>query len=141
MITNERQYRIAKARVAGADRAITEEEAKHAGKPPIVREAFVGSLRGNLQQLLAEIDEYEQLRSGSVELRASGLSELPQLLIKARVAHGWTQRRLAERLRVPEQQVQRWEAHEYHGVGIERLAEISDALGVTVEERFVATAI
>jgi transcriptional regulator with XRE-family HTH domain len=53
---------------------------------------------------------------------------------------GWTQRRLAERLRVPEQQVQRWEAHEYHGVGIERLAEISDALGVTVEERFVATA-
>ncbi len=50
------------------------------------------------------------------------------------IAARLTQRELAERLGVPEQQVQRWEANGYAGVGIERLQEIADALKLRVLE-------
>jgi HTH-type transcriptional regulator / antitoxin HipB len=53
---------------------------------------------------------------------------------EARIAARLTQRELAERLGVPEQQVQRWEANSYAGVAIERLQEIADALQLQVLE-------
>ena len=43
-------------------------------------------------------------------------------------------RELAQRLGVPEQQVQRWEANSYSGVAIDRLQEIADALQLRVLE-------
>ncbi len=55
-------------------------------------------------------------------------------MIEARIAARLTQRELAERLGVPEQQVQRWEANSYVGVAIERLQEIADALQLQVHE-------
>jgi len=45
-----------------------------------------------------------------------------------------TQRALAERLGVAEQQVQRWEATNYAGVGLERLQDIADALDTRIRE-------
>ena len=59
---------------------------------------------------------------------------LPIALIEARIAAPLTQRELAEQLGVPEQQVQRWEANSYAGVGIDRLQEITDALKLEVVE-------
>ena len=52
----------------------------------------------------------------------------------ARIAARLTQKALAERLGLQEQQVQRWEASLYSGVGVERLQEIIDALGMGVRE-------
>jgi hypothetical protein len=55
---------------------------------------------------------------------------------------GLSQRELAERLAVPEQQVQRWEANSYSGVSVDRIQDIADALGLrlveTVEYRVCA---
>jgi transcriptional regulator with XRE-family HTH domain len=45
-----------------------------------------------------------------------------------------TQRQLAGLLGVSEQQVQRWEENDYHGVGYERLDEIARALTVKVHQ-------
>ena len=59
---------------------------------------------------------------------------MPIALIEARIAARLTQRELAERLGVPEQQVQRWEANSYSGVAIERLQEIADALQLQMLE-------
>jgi HTH-type transcriptional regulator/antitoxin HipB len=39
-----------------------------------------------------------------------------------------------ERIGVAEQQVQRWEANDYSGVGLDRLQSIADALGVQIHE-------
>jgi hypothetical protein len=35
---------------------------------------------------------------------------------------------------VAEQQIQRWEAHDYAGVNLERLQNIADALGIDIHE-------
>jgi transcriptional regulator with XRE-family HTH domain len=40
-----------------------------------------------------------------------------------------TQRELANRLKVDESQISRWERNEYHGITIEKAAAVLDALG------------
>ena len=52
----------------------------------------------------------------------------------ARIARGWTQRRLAEELGIAEQQVQRYEATGYSSASLARFADIAEALGVTITE-------
>ena len=55
---------------------------------------------------------------------------LPDLLVKARIVEGLTQRQLAERLGVAEEAVQRDEAGGYARAGLDRLARVAAALGV-----------
>ena len=66
--------------------------------------------------------------------KARSLRELPIVLIEGRIAAGLTQRELAERLGLPEQQIQRYEATLYGGVSLERLQEVADVLGIEIEE-------
>lgn len=66
---------------------------------------------------------------------ASSIEELVTLLVKARVARGWTQRRLADVLGVAEQQVQRYESTGYRSASLARICEIAAALDVTITER------
>ena len=47
-----------------------------------------------------------------------------------------TQKELAERLSLAEQQVQRYEATLYRGVAAERLQQLADALRLRVRETF-----
>ena len=47
----------------------------------------------------------------------------PTALIEARIAAKLTQRQLAKRIGVAEQQIQRWEANGYSGVNLTRLQE------------------
>jgi HTH-type transcriptional regulator/antitoxin HigA len=62
------------------------------------------------------------------------LKELSTVLVKARVARGWTQRQLAEALGMAEQQIQRYEANDYRSTSLARLCDIANALGVTVAQ-------
>jgi DNA-binding XRE family transcriptional regulator len=89
--------------------------------------------------LREQVLEYEHLRAGRVKQRTLGsLTELPKAPIEARIAAHVTQKGLADRLGVAEQQVQRWEASEYAGVSVQRMQQIADALGasITVKMRF-----
>ncbi|MCE7885255.1 MAG: XRE family transcriptional regulator [Actinobacteria bacterium ATB1] len=54
--------------------------------------------------------------------------------IKARIARGWTQRDLAERLGVAEQQIQRYESTQYTSASLARLSDIAKALDIDVRE-------
>ncbi len=137
MIANERQYRIARAELRRFEEAI---EAHRQGTPgkyvdPRVYEAMGSSLHSEAEDLRAQIQRYEDLRDGRVDrLEIEGLRELPVALIEARIAAGLTQKALAKRLRLREQQIQRWEASLYSGVGVERLQEIVDALDMGIRE-------
>ncbi|MDP9441305.1 MAG: helix-turn-helix domain-containing protein, partial [Actinomycetota bacterium] len=92
-------------------------------------------MRSQADDLRAELDEYERLRSGAVStFEASSLADLATLLIKVRIARGWSQRQLADLLGVAEQQVQRYEATGYRSASLARICDVAAALGVTITE-------
>lgn len=134
MITNERQYRITKAELRRFEDAVGK-YTPGPGVDPGMKGVMDDALRSEVEVLSAQIKRYEDLRDGRVSQRQiDGLRDLPTALIEARIVTGLTQRALADRLGVPEQQVQRWEANLYSGVGVVRLQEVADALGMGVKE-------
>ena len=82
-------------------------------------------------QLVEEVEWYERIRRGDLPALLN-FTNLGRFLITLRIAQGLTQRQLAERLGVPESQVSRDERYEYHGIGVDRVQRILDALGVTL---------
>jgi len=145
VIRNERQYRItARQRQALADALdlVVREHADAAvaaaeqadDQSQLRLELEQASLDGQIATLDVQLREYEALRAGQVaELRIDSLVELPDALVRARIASGLTQRELAERLGMKEQQVQRYEADNYAGASLTRLHEVIRALGVELQ--------
>lgn len=136
MITNERQYAITRAELRRFEEAAeAQQQAPAEGIDPRIGEAMGSALVSQAETLREEIKRYEDLRDGRVAKRELGnLRDLPTALIEARIVAGLTQRQLGERLDIKEQQVQRWETNFYSGVGVDRLQEVADALGMEVRE-------
>ena len=137
MITNERQYRITKGWLKKFDAAaaLHEQSEPPPDVHPTIHQAGTDAVRSEAEALRDQLKEYERLRAGDVKQRTlSSLTELPKAIIEARIAAHVTQKGLAKRLSVAEQQVQRWEANGYAGVSVARMQEIADALGVRITE-------
>jgi DNA-binding Xre family transcriptional regulator len=141
MIANERQYRITKTAAREFEAALARLETVEAHRPPDMRRVMREAMESQLEELREEIAEYDALRSGKVGvLELASLAELPDALIRARIAVGLTQKRLAERLGLKEQQVQRYEATQYAGVSLDRIQAVAEALGVEIHERVILPA-
>ena len=135
MITNERQYQISQAQVAKFRAAIDAPATSMRTLHPRARKALREAAQSQLDDLLAEVADYERLRDGRLTtITAESIAELAPALIKARIMRNWTQKELADRLSVAEQQVQRLEATQYKGVSVERLQAVADALKLRVRE-------
>jgi transcriptional regulator with XRE-family HTH domain len=138
MIKNERQYLITQAQakkfeeaLAQFDKNLDKREKVHA----LLWKAQRDALQSQLSELREELEEYEALKSGQqAVLELNSLEELPSALIKARIAAGLSQKELAERLDLKEQQIQRYEATEYASVSFTRILEVIQALGIKVRE-------
>ncbi len=142
MITHERQIQIANAELKRFEEALAERTASGPSPNvhPRIHQAMLDAMASEPDELRAKLDRYDDLRSGRIAQRTlNSWRELPIALIEARIAAHLTQRELAQRLGVPEQQVQRWEANSYAGVAIERLQEIADALQLQVLETVTYT--
>lgn len=138
MITNERQYRITKGwlKKFEASAALNEKSEPPPDVHPRIHEAATDALASEAEVLRGQLREYERLRAGRVKQRTlRSLDELPKAIIEARIAAHVTQKGLADRLSVAEQQVQRWESSEYAGVSIQRLQQVADALGARISEK------
>lgn len=137
MIKNDRQYRVSKARVRTFEQSISRLEHEHESEDidSQFTELQIQALSSQLKELITELKEYEYLKSGKPRyFEAESTTELPILLIKARIAAGMTHRMLADRLKVKEQQVQRWESNEYIGASLETIRTVAEALGVGIRQ-------
>ena len=135
MITNEVQYRATKAHLERFEQAAVNLAARP-GKRGKLDQLELDAVNAQAGDLRAELVEYEQLRSGKQSTFTAGsLAEIATVLVKARIARGWTQRQLAESLGMAEQQIQRYEANDYRSTSLARLCDIAEALGVRVEPR------
>lgn len=133
MIKNERQYRITKIQAEKFARVLEEMEAYTGSVHPKLRAAQAEAIRSQYQELREAMQEYETLQARKRKvLDVDALEDLPRALIRARIASGLTQKELAERLGMKEQQIQRYEATEYASASLSRLLSIVRALGVEV---------
>ena len=140
MITNERQYRITRNNAKRMLRALEEFDAtEHPRVHPRLIQAEREAIEGQLSILRKELEEYERLKTVDVsDIVVSSIYDLPEGLIKARIAAGLSQRELAQRLAMKAQQIQLYEAERYASASYQRLCDIAHALGFGSKARFSA---
>ena len=132
MIKNERQYRITKTQAEKFASALSDAQSKEY-TDPLLAELERNALKSQLDELSQQIDEYEKLQAGTRSvIDVDSFAELPDALVKARIAAGLSQKNLADRLKLKEQQIQRSEATDYRTASLARLQEIVQALGISV---------
>ena len=137
MIKNDKEYAIAKVRRASFERVLSEFDVAaeiEAGVDPAIARAQRDSFSHHLDRLESEIRRYEVLQSGaSSAITLDAINELGHCLIQARIAKGWTQKNLAERVGLKEQQIQRYERDLYKTANLRRLSLICQGLSVRFE--------
>jgi ribosome-binding protein aMBF1 (putative translation factor) len=142
MIKNERQYRITKAQAQKFTQALADlENCAKDKRPenPLLFQAQMSALESQLDEFHDELMEYEALTAHSEDeplvFELTSLQGLPLALIKARIAAKLSQKDLAERLGLKEQQIQRYEATDYASANLARVIEVSQILGITLNAK------
>ena len=101
------------------------------GVHPMIAQAQADAVSSQLADLEAELREYESVRAGEFRMdRLRVVADLPALLIKARISQGLSQKELADRLGLKEQQIQRYEATDYATAKWSRIREVASAFGI-----------
>ena len=122
MIQNERQYKITQTKLREFERDLAALDPHDPNLHPRQVTGWTNSYNLTIRQLKQEIAEYEQLKGGNILTFVLGsLNDLPTTLIKARIATGMTQKDLADKIGVREQQIQRYEASQYSSASFDRV--------------------
>ena len=107
MITNEKQFRSTRLLIDRLRAGLTALDAS-SDVHPMFMEAQRSALTSQIEELKEDVALYEALRSGQIRtFDAEGLHDLPDILIRARIARGMSQKDLADFLGLKEQQIQR----------------------------------
>ena len=136
MIRNEAEYNEAVRRLAD-ERARMKDQKGKLGELSLSRAEIkraMDPVRSFHEQLKEEVESYERLKRGDFG-EMHNFQGVGQLLIALRIAGGFSQRDLAEKLGVHESQVSRDERNEYHGVTVDRANRVLEALGAVVTSR------
>ena len=138
MIKNERQYKITRAqavRFSNVLESLRQRPDADNGLHPLIAKAQEDAISSQLADLESELREYESLKAGKFQWDSlSMVADLPSILIKARIARGLSQKDLAERVGLKEQQIQRYEATDYATANLARIKEVVDAFGVGIND-------
>jgi HTH-type transcriptional regulator / antitoxin HipB len=135
MIQNERQYRITQTKLREFEQQLADLEEPDPNLHPRQIIGWTNSYNLTIRQLKQELAEYEQLKSGNILTFVLGsLNDLPTTLIKARISAGMTQKELAEKIGIREQQIQRYEANHYNSASFDRLRSIAHALNIEITQ-------
>jgi ribosome-binding protein aMBF1 (putative translation factor) len=136
VIANELQYRVTQRAARDFEESLARLDADAKDRPEWIRRAMRDAMESQLADLRSELAEYDALRAGQVRvLELDSLGQLPDALIQGRIAAGLSQKDLAARLGLREQQIQRYEARRYAGASLERIQAVADALGMQIQER------
>lgn len=134
VILNESGAREARAMAAELEKALSSErtfERIIAGLPLQVVNGFRRALNVELSELKSLVDAYEAAKAGDYEELKRRAGEDPGLaLVVARIARGLTQKDLARKLGLKEQQIQRYEADRYRSINLSNYRRIASVLGV-----------
>ena len=132
MIKNEQQYELTKSSAEGFVKTL---QAIRGGQGdikdlhPLLRKAHEDAYTSLLEDLRDDIHEYEALKRGEFPLEELlKVSEIPKMLIKARIAQGISPKELADRLDLDEQDIQQYEANDYASATLGRISDVAMVL-------------
>ena len=134
MIQNEHQYKVTQNKLKDLEQALAELFQIKDTLHPRKFSSRKNGLQIMIDSLRKEIEEYEALKQQQNPIKITSIQELPLALIRARIAMGMTQKELAEKMGVKEQQVQRDEANQYSSAGFQRIAAVAEALNLKIQE-------
>ncbi|MEZ8153023.1 helix-turn-helix domain-containing protein [Vibrio splendidus] len=135
MIKNSRQLALTKNQVQEFNTTIHALEEGTSDTHPLLMQAQKNALIFQRDDLLKEIEEYEQLLSGEFAVfDVDNIADLPKALIRSRIYLGLTQKDLAEKLGMKEQQIQRYENTEYSSASFSTIVSIIRALDLKITE-------
>lgn len=133
MISNEKQCQITKRNLAQFEASLEEILNIENFNDDLLKQIEANSIRAKIEDMKCELEEYDLLKNGAINnVRLYSLKDLPQILIKARIAKGWTHAMLAEKTHLKEQQIQRYESTNYISASISRLEMIMEVLGIDI---------
>lgn len=132
MIENQREVLGTKAQIARLEGALAASRKAEGKMHPKIYRAMIVGIEGMIEEMKQELREYEELQRAA-SLHLGGAEELPEALIKARIARGYSQKDLAEKLGLQPQQIQRYESRGYRSASFKRLLEIMRALDLRLE--------
>lgn len=132
---NEKEAREARARISRLSEALNSEHALEpvvAGLPPEVVSQVSRMMKAERERLTLAVEAYEEAKETQkpTALKALVRHDPGLMLIVARIANGYSQKDLAWRLGVKEQQVQRWEAERYGQISLKNYNRVATLLGV-----------
>jgi DNA-binding XRE family transcriptional regulator len=139
MIKNEKEYKFTQELAADFEKSLEaiESDESHPIGDSNGQELIRGALQGHLDKLKGEIAEYERLishdRHQPLLLKLDDLRNLPQLLIKARIAAKLSQKELADLAGLTEEKIRHYEENEYEYASLLELKLTIDALDIQVQ--------
>lgn len=132
MIKNEKQYLMTMKQIRHFQKALEQSQKSKVSIDPMLYEAMLQGIRVQILDLEKEVEEYTALKRGTAHILVQTLQDIPLALIKTRIAKGLSQKQLALLLHMKEQQLQRYEATNYQGVGFEKVVKIAEVLGMNM---------
>ena len=94
---------------------------------------MIAGIKSKISELKNQIKEYEKIQN--TKTINYSLENLHSVLIKARVAKGWTHKQLAKKLNIDAQQIQRYEKSNYSSISLERAIDIFKAMDINLKGR------
>lgn len=133
MIKNQKQAAIVRKEINELRALLIEMEAKSAEQKLDFKQQLQYNVwQGRIADLRLEIEEYEHLTSDDLRILKVNSDNLQKAIVSFRIASGMTQKDIADKLEIQEQQIQRYEQNDYLTASFERIIQILHTLEVEV---------
>ncbi|HUX57373.1 MAG TPA: helix-turn-helix transcriptional regulator [Bacteroidales bacterium] len=134
MIKNNKQLKNVQERIDAINEAIKNlDKTKRIGDDNLF-ELNKSALLSQLEDISNEVEFYTSIKDNKLnKLQIGSVENLHKALIAYRISIRWSQKDLAEKLGLKEQQIQRYEANDYQSASWHRILDIVSALGIEIE--------
>lgn len=134
MITNREQYEITAGHLGMFSSRLKEMREEGPGSDPALFRIKLGGLEAVMDDLRGQMDSYDRLLSAEPPSEADRATDIPALLIRARISSGMTEGDLAGRAGLQEADIRRYESTGYVTAKTPHVRGIAGALGVHIRD-------
>lgn len=132
MITSDKQCNTAKMKLTDLETSL--QQGADSSLPDIIRETSEGQLKSLMSDIRSEIEEYERLKSSSLEdLRIQSFQDVLLTPIRYRIASKMSVEAFGRKVGVSARQLHRYESENYSNVNTRTLTKILDKLDVHLD--------